>query len=541
MRLIIIILLSSISINANSWKFGEHYDIGRLSYKNACAFIESELKEKSSKNSLKQEDARNFEALFHLLPCSEVDRHALTYGFRNALAADHIESPSDFFSLSGEKQALSWFNFGKLALENYQHFWPQVKRSWLEYHMEAIRLASQAHELLNNGDSIGAARILEKSLAYSAFADHFLQDSFSIGHSGFSRVSSLQNPSLIFHDYWNNTGRFLWGIEISDKSRDILLNKHKRLSILSEEIKAKENHIQWLAYGDGCLHYQSDAVRKPNKNKRDKNKKCKHENKKNFERLKVVNRDSIVAVMLAFIHGRDTGYSILVEKQFPAATESFKLESVYLTLSGSPEREKCDHRIAGTFLAGSRKDNEKCWFYLEQTYMEPVYPGTTISLTGTSLHNHKSSSYFGYHLVVSPHLKADLISWWPNSVRVYSSANITPLDLIYKDSEVGVYEELGISITLPNFYFGTPLSHELEIAVAQLSEKHFFLFKGGEVIERGVYTGVNSTIDILRANLTLGVGMFIPDYKQPKPDLKIQMMIGWSLGATGGGPLKRWK
>ena len=48
---------------------------------------------------------------------------------------------------------------------------------------------------------------MQLAIFESAFADHYLQDSFAAGHMGFNRAASSAAAAKSFHDAWNARGR----------------------------------------------------------------------------------------------------------------------------------------------------------------------------------------------------------------------------------------------------------------------------------------------------------------------------------------------
>ena len=210
------LLISVFSIEAYGWNFDEHVELGESSFQNACNFIEDVYGEAEAILENGLETTERFEALSTILSCSDDGTDARIYGLRSALSGDHVDDPQVFLNQSAETLALSWVNYGNLALSNADHFWPEVKRTWRHYHDLAVKFSISAYKNWASENYNKADEEIKSALAFSAFADHFLQDSFATGHLGFARSSTLQNPSLIFHDYWNAVGRVFSGNIISD-------------------------------------------------------------------------------------------------------------------------------------------------------------------------------------------------------------------------------------------------------------------------------------------------------------------------------------
>jgi hypothetical protein len=152
---------------------------------------------------------------------------ARLYGDGTAIAGDFLGHPGEFLSHAGAWRFSSKKYYWLLALENSAHFNPQSTRSWAEYHTQAITYALAAAR------AGGLASVEQLQLAFfeSAFADHYLQDSFAAGHMGFNRAASSAAAAKSFHDTWNQRGRV-----VTDRTGD-----------------------RWVTYGDGRLDEPENA------------------------------------------------------------------------------------------------------------------------------------------------------------------------------------------------------------------------------------------------------------------------------------------
>jgi hypothetical protein len=215
---------------AFAWNFDEHAELGRKGYQAACDQIARD-------NAI---DGQPVNAPAPPDPCispkdDKTVRWCLAcrtfspalYGQSVAIAGDHVASPEQLMSPAGQVVAASVVNYTMLALVNVQHFHPAAPRNWRAYHEKAMELAAQSHP---NGP---IARDFALMFFTSAFADHFLQDSFSAGHAGFNRPASGAVASKAFHDIWNESGRL---------------------------VRSPTGRC-WLQYGDNKLKYASDTAR----------------------------------------------------------------------------------------------------------------------------------------------------------------------------------------------------------------------------------------------------------------------------------------
>jgi hypothetical protein len=200
---------------AVGWATTEHQQIGRLAYAQACVEITSAAA--ATKASVPGVATR-----LEIACGRNSATMADIYGDATAIAGDFLGDPSEFLSQSGAWRFTSQKSYYLLALENSAHFNPMSTQSWGEYHGKAIDEAlAGAH-----GDGLETIRRFQLALQESAFADHFLQDSFAAGHMGFNRTASSAAASKSFHDTWNKRGRI-----VSDRNGD-----------------------RWVTYGDGRLN-----------------------------------------------------------------------------------------------------------------------------------------------------------------------------------------------------------------------------------------------------------------------------------------------
>ena len=128
---------------------------------------------------------------------------ARLYGDATAIAGDFLGHPSEFLSHAGAWRFHSNKSYYLLALENSAHFNPTSTRSWAEYHQQAIAYALVGAA----GQGLTTVEQFQLALFESAFADHYLQDSFAAGHMGFNRAASSAAAAKSFHDAWNARGR----------------------------------------------------------------------------------------------------------------------------------------------------------------------------------------------------------------------------------------------------------------------------------------------------------------------------------------------
>lgn len=406
--------------HAQAWYFDEHRHLGEAAFLNACTELERALAETATQENSAAAEARTGSLqLLRALPCRNVPADAASYGIWSALAGDHISSPDHFLDVKGELEALSWENYGTLALRNHEHFWPDVKKTWQRHHLLALEQARQARAQWLAGRSLEAAVTLKKAIVYSAYADHFLQDAFSIGHMGFSRVNSQQNASLNFHDFWNENGRWLRGMSVPGAARAILISREQRVeelarwkdrgctalerprdaggpgasgrsatdgqahcaaspgTALAQLARLPVNppgeacrSVAWYAFGDQSL--------------------CVPENLYNKKHIVEANTAAITAVLMAFILDEDTGYSLVAENSFPVESQVIKTSTysalpnvddvkamlsrqqdaadpAWLVSSQSHVRGRCSDEA---LLAS----HDRCWFNIESAYMEPAYP-----------------------------------------------------------------------------------------------------------------------------------------------------------------------
>ena len=212
--------LASAPRAAGAWGTAEHQQIGQTSYAEACARL-------APAAALRGATDKAVTLRFEHVCGRNAPVLARLYGDATAIAGDFLGHPSEFLSHVGAWRFSSKKHYLLLALENSQHFNPMATQSWRSYHQRAIGHALEA------AAAPGLASIEEFELAVheSAFADHFLQDSFAAGHMGFNRSASSAAAAKGFHDYWNVRGRV-----VTDRAGG-----------------------RWATYGDGRLNSEPNA------------------------------------------------------------------------------------------------------------------------------------------------------------------------------------------------------------------------------------------------------------------------------------------
>ncbi len=181
---------------AHAWASVEHQEIGRSSYLRACADLNATVAARGAPDA-------GVKARFERICGENLPVLAKLYGDATAIAGDFLGHPSEFLSQTGAWRFNSKKSYYLLALENSAHFNPMSTRSWAEYHQQAIAYALAGAA----GDGLATVEQFQLALFESAFADHYLQDSFAAGHMGFNRAASSAAAAKSFHDAWNARGR----------------------------------------------------------------------------------------------------------------------------------------------------------------------------------------------------------------------------------------------------------------------------------------------------------------------------------------------
>ena len=200
---------------AVGWGTVEHQQLGSVAYTQACADITASV-------TAMKTPAPGIGTRLDIACGSNTAAMADIYGDATAIAGDFLGEPSEFMSQAGAWRFKSNKSYYLLALENSAHFNPMSTRSWADYHGKAIDEAVAGAR----GDGLETISRFQLALQESAFADHFLQDSFAAGHMGFNRTASSAAASKSFHDAWNSRGRV-----VSDRNGD-----------------------RWVTFGDGWLN-----------------------------------------------------------------------------------------------------------------------------------------------------------------------------------------------------------------------------------------------------------------------------------------------
>jgi hypothetical protein len=176
---------------AYSWGGPEHQKIGDFSLKKACAEYNHS---KSIRDVCERFGANNKESV---------------YGSLNKFFGDHISKPENVMGegmLVGLRECNDNILYALAALDNGSHFYPMTFKKWREYHEKAMDVAARSR---NAPNAESRNRMVDSAIILNAFADHFLEDSYSTGHMGQNRRMTSHVNSLMFHNYYNTVGRTL--------------------------------------------------------------------------------------------------------------------------------------------------------------------------------------------------------------------------------------------------------------------------------------------------------------------------------------------
>jgi hypothetical protein len=200
-RATIVILVFPTCVYA--WSGKEHAAIGSQAYVAACKAVADAIQAMPADESR----AARYQVACRGVPLTPDvnDRFALQalFGDWSAIAGDHADQPAQLTDLMLSDIVVDYRRFARRAMTNYRHFHPAVTASWRESHLQALEAAVKASSI--SGPRLQEA--YENALAYEAFAQHYLQDSFAAGHMGFNRVASSNAAALAYHNRASKSGR----------------------------------------------------------------------------------------------------------------------------------------------------------------------------------------------------------------------------------------------------------------------------------------------------------------------------------------------
>ncbi|HEX5062145.1 MAG TPA: hypothetical protein VFV99_22400 [Kofleriaceae bacterium] len=179
--------------DALGWRMREHRAIGAESYIAACNRL-TPLKDRDPQTAVRYDIA-----------CGNLNVQSFLYGQGTSVGGDFLADSDEFRSTFGAALAVDRGNYLRLALRNSTHFHPMVTREWGDLHEVAIAGALAASQK----QGVALVDSFEQVFYDSAFADHFLQDSFAAGHMGFNRPASSAGAAHAYHDEWNKRGRMV--------------------------------------------------------------------------------------------------------------------------------------------------------------------------------------------------------------------------------------------------------------------------------------------------------------------------------------------
>jgi hypothetical protein len=193
--LAVVLVVIAIPVVGFAWDKNEHQTEGSHGYTEACRRL-----------GAKQSSWQPIELARYQEVCDTGPQdRSTTYGQAVALAGDHIGQPDEFVTAAGEQAANSTWTFLEEALHNAAHFHPLAIREFRDAHAAALRAAIAAAQ----APPAEVRSAFDRAFFLNAYADHFLEDAFSAGHTGFCRSCSSPTSSKLWHDRLIATGRWL--------------------------------------------------------------------------------------------------------------------------------------------------------------------------------------------------------------------------------------------------------------------------------------------------------------------------------------------
>ncbi len=181
---------------ANAWSYDEHRWLGRTAYAQVCL----ELRGHDFEHLLKKEERQRLE-----IACPGDASTSVQYGQFAALSGDHLDAENTQ-GIRSNIAAKDLVGYLLRASHNADHFHPVAPIEWRSHHKQSLNAAvAAAHKAtyLEQVDAFWVAFYL------NAYADHFLQDSFAAGHSGFNRPSSTPSAAHALHGRDNSRGKLM--------------------------------------------------------------------------------------------------------------------------------------------------------------------------------------------------------------------------------------------------------------------------------------------------------------------------------------------
>lgn len=171
----------------HAWESREHIDIGAQAYFDSCEILTTLYGESSDpriRQRLRLACTRYMRTTTRMMHQQEGERGRGMYVYEpmvgewSALAGDHVDTPRQLTSIRLGDAVVDVGRFAQRVVQNYRHFHPAVVTSWREYHFQSLEAARRAAAVGGLNEVVE----FESALALQAFAQHFLQDSFSSGH-----------------------------------------------------------------------------------------------------------------------------------------------------------------------------------------------------------------------------------------------------------------------------------------------------------------------------------------------------------------------
>ncbi len=184
---------------ALAWDFREHYLLGSEAYRAVC--LELSAATPGFKSALSTPEQRQRFAM----ACELLSPKSDQYGQFVALSGDHIDL-EQIESLDANIAAKDLVGYLLRASHNADHFHPTAPLEWRKHHSHAL---DEAVAAARKGSYLDQLHGFWRAFYLSTYADHFLEDSFAAGHSGFNRPASTPSASERFHRRANENGKLL--------------------------------------------------------------------------------------------------------------------------------------------------------------------------------------------------------------------------------------------------------------------------------------------------------------------------------------------
>jgi hypothetical protein len=268
MKVLILLLSMSFGLFADEqirWSEGEHLELGDNGAKSACSELGLSNSECPVLAMIPRADNKVLFSYGEIILSVDFYSSATdmykdrTRGIKKIIACAHRQTSADGDQERGNEEYPSCTGtavttmptFLEVVSKNYDHFGWNNMTAYVRMHEQALLKAQLAYTK-KKSDPAGSKLLMNQSLIYNAFADHYLTDAFASGHIRVPRAQIVKWAEKRLRGYRKASRGDLLTMMLHDRE-SISLRTQKEDGLAVENSKGD----RWTTRGDSHLHLRS--------------------------------------------------------------------------------------------------------------------------------------------------------------------------------------------------------------------------------------------------------------------------------------------